>query len=100
MVTHYPQMSSSETLSLAEHAHSADGIGARMLGWFRQAYCGLHGHDNLMHFEKERMYLECVSCGHETPGWELTEPRPVVSARVEPRAMLHRPRLVSARRIA
>ena len=101
MVTHYPQMTSGKTLSLAGHAHRADaGIGARMLGWLRQAYCGLHGHDSLLHFEKDRILLQCTSCGHETPGWELTEPRPVVSMRAEPRAVLHRPRLVRARRVA
>lgn len=101
MVTHYPQMTSGETLSLADHAHRADaGIGARMLGWLRQAYCGLHGHDTLMHFEKDRMSLQCASCGHETPGWELSESRPIASVRAEPRVMRHRPRLVSARRVA
>jgi hypothetical protein len=78
------------------------GIGARVMGWVRQAYCGLHGHDRLMHFEKDRMSLECASCGHETEGWALTEPRPIVrvSARTQPRLVLRRPRLVGARRIA
>jgi hypothetical protein len=75
-------------------------MGARMLGWLQQAYCGLHGHDSLMHFEEDRMFLLCASCGHETPGWELTEPRPTVTARAEPRAALHRLRLVSERRVA
>jgi hypothetical protein len=96
-------MSSGDTLRLAEHAYRAadDGIGARALMWMRQTYCGLHGHDCLMHFEKNRMSLQCASCGHATPGWELTEPRPIVSVRAEPRAQVfHRPRLVSARRIA
>jgi len=102
MVTHYPQMTSGETLSLAGHTHRADaGMGARMLGWLQQAYCGLHGHDSLMHFEKDRMFLLCASCGRETPGWELTVPRPLVSVRAERRAVvLHRPRLVSERRVA
>jgi hypothetical protein len=102
MVTHYPQMSSGESLSLAEHTHRADdGIGARMLAWIGRAYCGLHGHDSLMHFEKDRMFLQCASCGHATPGWELTEQRPMMSVRAARRThVLHRPRLVSARRIA
>jgi hypothetical protein len=78
-----------------------DGIGARMMAWVRQSYCGLHGHDSLMHFEKDRMYLQCASCGHATPGWELTDQRPIVSVRAESRAPVrHRPRLVSERRIA
>ena len=76
------------------------GIGARMLGWIRQTYCGLHGHDTLMHFEKDRMSLQCASCGHETTGWALTERRPMVSVRADARVAFRRPRLVSARRIA
>jgi hypothetical protein len=72
-----------------------------MRTWLREAYCGLHGHDNLLHFEKDRMSLECASCGHQTPGWELHEvQRPVVRARGEARRPVLRPRLVSERRIA
>jgi hypothetical protein len=36
----------------------------------RIALCALHGHDLLLHFERgRRVYLRCVKCGHETPGW-------------------------------
>lgn len=68
----------------------------------RQAYCGLHGHDSLLQFEQERMYLKCVSCGHESSGWELTETPPTITVRegVRRPAPLVRPQLVSARRIA
>ncbi len=83
-------------------AHVAtEGVGARIMAWIRQAYCGLHGHDNLMQFEKERMCLQCVSCGHETPGWSLTEAPPKIVMRGDARRhAIVRPRLVSARRIA
>jgi hypothetical protein len=37
----------------------------------RQWVCGLHGHEPLMHFEKNRVALRCI-CGYETPGWEVT----------------------------
>lgn len=37
----------------------------------RQFMCGLHGHDRLLHFERGRLSLRCMSCGHETPGWNL-----------------------------
>ena len=102
MVTHYPQMSSSETLGLAEHAHRADdGIGARTLAWIQQTYCGLHGHDSLLHFGEDRMFLQCASCGHATPGWKLTERRPMMRVRAERRThVLGRPRSVGERRIA
>ena len=36
----------------------------------RIAFCALHGHDLLLHFERgRRVCLRCVNCGHETPGW-------------------------------
>ena len=50
-----------------------DGVGASVMTWMRQAICGLHGHDSLLHFEHDRMSLRCVSCGHESPGWELSD---------------------------
>jgi hypothetical protein len=67
----------------------------------RQAYCGLHGHDSLLQFEQERMFLKCASCGHQSPGWELTEPPPV-QTKEEPvrRPTLVRPQLVGERRVA
>ena len=37
----------------------------------RQFFCGLHGHDTLRHFAKGRISLQCVTCGYETPGWDL-----------------------------
>ena len=63
--------------------------------------CGLRGHDNLMQFEKDRVYLQCASCGHETPGWMLTEAAPRLVLRGDARRhALTRPHLVTARRIA
>lgn len=67
----------------------------------RQAYCGLHGHDSLLQFEQDRMFLKCTSCGYESPGWELNEAPPIVTEH-EParRPTLVRPHLVGARRVA
>ena len=58
--------------------------------------------DAMLHFEKDRMSLQCASCGHQTPGWDLDEiSRPSVAVRAEaPRHAVMRPHLVSARRIA
>jgi hypothetical protein len=39
--------------------------------WLRQMVCGLQGHDNLMEFGRGRLRLKCMSCGHQTPGWEI-----------------------------
>lgn len=102
MVTYYPQSASRENRTSAGNANRAEaGIRTRALTWLRQLYCGLHGHDRLLHFEKDRMSLLCASCGHDSPGWALDEtPRPAaVRARGEARRPALRPRLV-ARRIA
>ena len=67
----------------------------------REVYCGLHGHDSLLQFEQDRMFLKCTSCGHESPGWELTE-TPPTATEVEParRPRLVAPQLVRERRVA
>ena len=44
---------------------------SRAVQQVRQFMCGLHGHDALLHFESGRISLQCSSCGHETPGWDL-----------------------------
>ena len=104
MVTSYPH-------SIASHQEpprettgadvSGDGRGGRVIDRLRQMYCGLHGHDALLQFEQDRMFLRCVSCGHETPGWELNEAPPTVTLRGDARHhRLARPQLISARRIA
>jgi len=43
---------------------------ARLGVWLRQAMCGLQGHDRYLHVEGARVTLRCVSCQHESPGWE------------------------------
>ena len=95
-------MVTSEGLRAADAIHVDSGFGSRVMDRIRQMFCGLHGHDAMLHFAQDRLYLRCVSCGHETSGWELNETRPTVTARGDARrhAMVRRPKLVSARRIA
>jgi len=102
MVTDYPPRAPSDALPAGVASPAVEGVGARVLEWIRQTYCGLHGHDAMLHFEKDRMSLQCASCGHQTPGWELSEiSHPPVTVRAEaPRRAVMRPHLVSARRIA
>lgn len=101
MVTNYPQIASHEGLRTHTEEAQAVGFGGRALVWLRQMLCGLHGHDTMLHFEQERMSLRCVSCGHETPGWDLNEVPPTVTIRGDNRRhAIPRPQLISARRIA
>ena len=101
MVTNYPH-------PMTTHQQLRQSVGTerttvfdRLATWLRQTLCGFGGHDTLLHFENERMSLRCVSCGHESPGWELNEAPPTVTVRGDARRhALARPQLVNARRIA
>lgn len=46
--------------------------------FLQRLICAIRGHDDYLHFEKNRVYLECVSCGHESPGWTVEPRRPVL----------------------
>jgi|SRR5262245_11208969 len=102
MVTSYPSRLASHRAEGEGEMHRADtGVGTVVAGKVRQMFCGMHGHDNLMQFERDRMFLRCVSCGHESPGWELTETPPTVTEIGDAtRHAIVRPPLVGIRRIA
>ena len=60
-----------EIAEMHDDAAHMDGLGARVMDRLHQMVCGLHGHDTMLQFEQDRMFLRCQSCGHETPGWDL-----------------------------
>lgn len=37
----------------------------------RRAACGLGGHEYCMRSGNNRIFLQCMTCGHETPGWQI-----------------------------
>jgi hypothetical protein len=49
----------------------------------REAACGIGGHEYLRHAERDRLFLRCADCGHETQGWRI-------DARVARRATMGR----------
>lgn len=102
MATTHPILMNSSSVPEAETRDLTDGIVGRVSVKLRQLLCGLGGHDSLLQFEKERISLLCASCGHESPGWSLTETPPRVVLRGDKRRhALVGPRLVSdERRIA
>lgn len=71
-----------------------------MVDRVKQMWCGLHGHDSLLQFEQDRMFLRCVSCGHETPGWNLQEAPTAEAVAQDAPAAIVQPQLISARRVA
>ena len=42
-------------------------------------WCGMHGHLILLHFEPNKLSLQCALCGYESEGWEVG--RPLVARR-------------------
>jgi hypothetical protein len=40
--------------------------------------CALRGHEEYRQFGKNRVYMQCISCGHESPGWTVGERRPAL----------------------
>jgi hypothetical protein len=69
MVTNYPQ----QLAAVAEITYErASGALARAMTRFGQVTCGLRGHDSMLHFEGKRVMMRCTSCGHDTPGWEIS----------------------------
>lgn len=67
MVTNYPQQLAATPETSLDHA----GVVARAMGRLGQLFCGLRGHDAVLHFEGNRVNMRCTSCGHDTPGWEI-----------------------------
>src|SRR5262249_51235422 len=65
MVTNYPHPVASNG-GIRTSGDEAQVEGSGVMDRVRQMFCGLHGHDNLLQFEQDRMFLKCVSCGRET----------------------------------
>src|SRR2546428_3225551 len=72
---------------------------AHWLWQLRRLSCSwLRRHDEFLQFEKNRLSLRCISCGHGTPGWVLDRKTPLVRFPAE-RRRTQGPR-VSERKIA
>jgi hypothetical protein len=54
----------------------------------------------MLRFERDRMFLKCFSCGHESPGWTLNKTRPNVETCDTARRAALSPQLIGVRRIA
>lgn len=63
-----------EQLATTETAAPAalEGMMSRVASRLSQTLCGLSGHDSVLHFEGPRVMMRCTSCGHDTPGWEVS----------------------------
>ena len=71
MVTDYPQRLTA-TATPDMQGRVASGLMARAASRLSQVLCGLRGHDSVLHFEGNRVMMRCTSCGHDSPGWEIS----------------------------
>ena len=71
MVTNYPQQLTA-TAEVGHGSTTGTGFVTRAMGRLGQMLCGLRGHDSVLHFEGNRVMMRCTSCGHDTPGWEIS----------------------------
>jgi hypothetical protein len=78
MVTGYPHvLAGPQTAVSAGQASLVTGtVVTRTFRRMGQLLCSLSGHDLVRHYEQNRVALVCASCGHVSPGWELTAPMP------------------------
>jgi hypothetical protein len=97
MVTNYPQqLAASEVTS---HA-ATTGLFGRVMSRLGQAICGMRGHDSVLHFESQRVMMRCTSCGHDTPGWEISGRGPRRRFEGDPRRHLITPKRFELRKSA
>jgi hypothetical protein len=102
-INHLDLKSVNEVSTSHTRTPNTGGLFARLLESMGEFCCGLQGHDMLMRFEQKRVYLQCASCGHESPGWEVAATRPKAALRGN--AQQHvltrpQPQLIPTRRVA
>jgi hypothetical protein len=68
--------------------------------WVRRFICLIRGHEDYLQFEPGRLYLQCISCGYESPGWTIDIQRPVLRFKPRPTATRAEPAIRPVERIA
>src|SRR3989440_10158982 len=70
MVTNYPQRLTATATGL--DSHGSVSLFNRVTVRIGQMLCAMRGHDSVLHFEGNRVMMRCTSCGHDSPGWEIS----------------------------
>ncbi|HEY2435207.1 MAG TPA: hypothetical protein VGI12_21230 [Vicinamibacterales bacterium] len=72
-MTNYPQQLTATTAAdHTGHTELAATFLSRAAMRAGQWFCALRGHDAVLHFEGNRVMMRCTSCGHDSPGWEIS----------------------------
>lgn len=75
MVTNYPQRLTATTHTQDTTATQVSAVN-RIASRVGQFLCAMRGHDSVLHFEGNRVMMRCTSCGHDSPGWEISARAP------------------------
>jgi hypothetical protein len=62
---------------------------------FARVWCGMHGHLIFLHFEPNKLSLQCGLCGYQSEGWEVGRPlvaRPAADTRGHDHPLAHQVR--------
>lgn len=100
MVTNYPQQLAASGMARRSGRTGEDSFVSRLVASIRQAFCGLRGHDSVLHFEENRVLLRCTSCGYDSPGWDVGHTRPRLVLEGDAQRHLLRPEALPLRRTA
>lgn len=78
MVTNYPQRLTATTTPNGIDTAATTSFFNKLTVRAGQMLCAMRGHDSVLHFEGKRVMMRCTSCGHDSPGWEISGrgPRP------------------------
>jgi hypothetical protein len=73
MVTNYPQRLTATTAATPRETTGTPAtVINRVAVRVGQMLCAMRGHDSVLHFEGNRVMMRCTSCGHDSPGWEVS----------------------------
>jgi hypothetical protein len=100
MVTNYPQQLTASGMARKGEQTGGESFVTRLVDSIRQAFCGLRGHDSVLHFEENRVLLRCTSCGYDSPGWDVGHARPRLVLEGDAQRHLLRPEALPLRRTA
>ncbi len=64
----------SSTRREASTPHPVSRLFAAVSRQLARISCGIHGHLVMMHFEPNKLSLQCALCGYSTEGWEVGRP--------------------------
>ena len=68
------------------HRHESTTVLRTLATRVHESFCRLGGHDYLLRVADNRIFLQCSTCSHETPGWLID----IVHRRPKPTTMSRR----------